>query len=393
MKPASISQKIFPLESMRGIAAFMVLVFHFILGFAPQYHGQETHIAIEDKNLLDSPFFFLINGHAAVLFFFVLSGFVLSYKFFQRETNTGLIGSVIKRWPRLIPLAMISTVLSWVFLNLDWYTHREVAAITNSQWMARFAYSHGDLSQLSFFDSVAQGGFYTFFRGDQSLNTSLWTMRYEFIGSFIVFALIPILNGARKPVALILFSVSVAVCYFIDMLFSAFIAGCFLSYYRCQIRKQTPLFTPNWISFSLACVVIYFGFNYYNVNQSMYNFMADWHPSLVSQLRTILYVAASVCLIQVILNHKSIYQCLNGTIGIFLGRCSFAIYVMHVPIMFTCGTAAFLFAQPIFGYPAALFIAFMVSVSSTFLLAWYLTQVDERWCRIINRWAKKSNHS
>ena len=64
---------------MRGIAAFVVFLFHFLLGFAPQYHGQEAATAIPGSNLFETPFFFLINGHAAVMFFFVLSGFVLSY--------------------------------------------------------------------------------------------------------------------------------------------------------------------------------------------------------------------------------------------------------------------------------------------------------------------------
>lgn len=385
--------KIFPLESMRGIAAFVVLVFHFILGFAPQRHGQEAQSAIKDGNLLESPLFFLINGHAAVFFFFVLSGFVLSYKFFQRQTNDGLTESVIKRWPRLFPLAMISTVLSWVFLNLDWYAHREAAAITKSQWMGSFAYSSGDLSQMDFFDSFMQGFFYSFFRGDQSLNTSLWTMRYEFIGSLLVFGLIPILNGARKRVALILLLVTLAVCYHNHMTFSAFIAGCFLSYYRAQVRKDTPLFTSNWVSLTLAILVVFIGFNFYTVHQPMFAFMGNINPVLAEKLRTIFYVTASICLIQLILNHKWLYDKLNGKIGIFLGRCSFAIYVMHVPIMFTCGTAAFLFMLPHVGYSASVFAAFIATCVPTFLLAWYLTLADERWCRAMNRLANQTTQT
>ena len=141
------TKKIVPLESMRGLAAFMVFLFHFILGFIPQRHGQELAVAIPGGNLLETPFFFLINGHAAVTFFFVLSGFVLSYSYFSKGTNDGLIGSVIKRWPRLFPIALISTLFSWLMIHYGLYSYVETAQITKSGWMARFASSSGDFSK------------------------------------------------------------------------------------------------------------------------------------------------------------------------------------------------------------------------------------------------------
>ena len=60
------SRKIIPLESMRGIAAFMVFLFHFVLGFMPQRHGQEATTAIPGGNLLETPFSFdkwACSGH------------------------------------------------------------------------------------------------------------------------------------------------------------------------------------------------------------------------------------------------------------------------------------------------------------------------------------------
>ena len=112
---------------MRGLAAFMVFLFHFVLGFLPQRHGQEAAVAIPGGNLLETPLFFLINGHAAVTFFFVLSGFVLSYSYFSKNSNDGLLGSIIKRWPRLFPMALISTLFSWLMIHYGLYAYAETA--------------------------------------------------------------------------------------------------------------------------------------------------------------------------------------------------------------------------------------------------------------------------
>ena len=77
------------------------------------------------------------------------------------------------------------------------YSYAEAAKITQSGWMAKFASSSGNFLNASAYDAFMQGSFFSFYRGDANLNTSLWTMHYEFIGSLLVFGLIPILNGQR----------------------------------------------------------------------------------------------------------------------------------------------------------------------------------------------------
>jgi peptidoglycan/LPS O-acetylase OafA/YrhL len=80
MSPAP-KNKIYALEAVRGLASILVFFHHFILGFLPQYHGVLAGTN-GSQALIGSVFFAFINGTAAVVLFFVLSGFVLSYKFF-----------------------------------------------------------------------------------------------------------------------------------------------------------------------------------------------------------------------------------------------------------------------------------------------------------------------
>jgi peptidoglycan/LPS O-acetylase OafA/YrhL len=55
-----------PLEAMRGVAAIIVTLYHFSEAFVHQAFPL----------LLGTPGFVLINGDAAVVFFFALSGYV-----------------------------------------------------------------------------------------------------------------------------------------------------------------------------------------------------------------------------------------------------------------------------------------------------------------------------
>jgi len=383
------SRKITPLESMRGIAAFVVFLFHFLLGFAPQYHGQEAATAIPGGNLYETPFFFLINGHAAVTFFFVLSGFVLSYSYFSKGINDGLQISVIKRWPRLFPLALISTLISWMMIHYGLYSYTEAAQVTQSQWMSRFASSYGDFLGLSFTDAFRQGFFYTFFRGDYNLNTSLWTMHYELIGSLLVFGLIPLLNGAGRKQALILFVLLMLAAFYTSPYMCAFIMGCFLSYYRCQVRPSMPPFHANRVLLIIGLVVVILMFGYMDPARGFYSFMHSENRDLMKALRIVLHSLASVILIQMIMSYDGFYKLLDGRIGRLLGRCSFALYVIHVPLLFTFSTAVFLALLDVIGYQNSFIVTFVLTLPVLFLISWLLAKIDEFWCRKVNRTVKK----
>lgn len=374
---------------MRGLAAFMVFLFHFILGFMPQRHGQEAAVAIPGGNLLETPFFFLINGHAAVTFFFVLSGFVLSYSYFAKNSNDGLLGSIIKRWPRLFPMALISTLFSWLMIHYGLYTYAETANITKSGWMARFASSSGDFLNATGFDAFMQGFFYSFFKGDFNLNTSLWTMHYEFIGSLLVFGLIPILNGTRANLAWILFTILVLAAFFTNAYMCAFVMGCFLSYYRCQVRSTEGLLPTNKIMLLLSVILVCIAFGYFEPGYGFYGFVRDISFLNTHSMRVVIHSVAAVILIQVILNYDSVYRLFDGRLGRFLGRCSFSLYVIHVPLMFSFSTYVFLTLLEPIGYRMAVFVTFLASVPILFLVSWLMTLLDEFWCKHVNHTVKR----
>ena len=114
--------KLIELEALRGIAAVIVLLHHFLVVVAPRLHGR--NFPDDPIALVRTPLFALVNGTAAVSIFFVLSGFVLTLRAMEQRDWRQIVAGVVKRWPRLVPLVVTTNILSAVFVLLGLYHDR-----------------------------------------------------------------------------------------------------------------------------------------------------------------------------------------------------------------------------------------------------------------------------
>ncbi len=94
------------LDGLRGLAAIMVVVFHFM----------EIVITDFTKN-------FISHGFLAVDFFFCLSGFVITYAYDNRIAGMGLKTFIRLRLIRLHPLVIIGSVLGLLTFLFDPYSN------------------------------------------------------------------------------------------------------------------------------------------------------------------------------------------------------------------------------------------------------------------------------
>ncbi|GAJ30550.1 transferase transmembrane protein [Acidomonas methanolica NBRC 104435] len=105
--PVKGHRQIDALQSLRGIAAFIVLMRHLISCFPPSQRFLPH--PMEDV---------LFNSHAAVVIFFVLSGFVLTPSFFARPLGMLKAGQFyIRRGFRILPLLIVVTLLSLAYVR------------------------------------------------------------------------------------------------------------------------------------------------------------------------------------------------------------------------------------------------------------------------------------
>jgi len=90
------------LDGLRGVAAILVLIYHIFEGFA---FAQTTNG--EGNGIITT----LNHGHIAVDFFFVLSGFVISYAYDDRWGNITLNNFFKRRLIRLHPMLIMGAII------------------------------------------------------------------------------------------------------------------------------------------------------------------------------------------------------------------------------------------------------------------------------------------
>jgi peptidoglycan/LPS O-acetylase OafA/YrhL len=214
-------------------------------------------------------------------------------------------------------------------------------------------------------------------------------MHYEFIGSLIVFAMIPVLNGLRGGLAGILFMILFLSAFYINVYMCSFVMGCFLSYYRCQIADHKSILPLNRPVLFFMLVLVVLAFGYTEPGKGFYSFMLMGDPGMMRAVRILIHSLAAIIIIEIILNHKTVYALFDSRIGRFLGRCSFALYVIHVPLIFSFSCYVFLKLLESLGYRLTVLVTLISSTLLLFIVSWLLTLVDEAWCRFVNRNVKK----
>lgn len=376
------SGKLAELEGLRGIAAIMVLLHHFLLLIAPRLHGRE--FPDDPFALVRTPLFALVNGSAAVSIFFVLSGFVLTLRAMERRDWRQLVAGALKRWPRLVPLVVIVNLVSAGFFLLGLYR--------SEGW-----FNPGDFADATGLTRAVQvlgaalneGTFRTFVSGKAGFNPALWTMHYELFGSFAAYATGMVLifqkSFARAMATGVAAMLLTAVFtgeggfYFAMLVAGVLIARVYLE--REALRHVLAFLSPWRIPFVLgtaALTIVVFGYDGYSKPAGFYAFM---EPYASRQAEPLIHGIAAIALVFLVLFCEPIRSRLASPAGRLLGWLSFPVYLVHLPILHGLVYPVFVALTAHVGDAVAAAIAFVLFVALTLIVAYPLARLDESWVR------------
>ncbi len=231
------SRKDLSLEAVRGAAAFVVFAWHFFLAFDPLF------LFDPGQGPVGSPFYAFLHGTAAVDLFFVLSGFVLTRRFFETGQTDILITGALKRWFRLMPVVLISVLLSWSCYRFGLYAYEEASRMTGSAWLAACGGSNAPPVDAGFFTAFWQGFFDAIVRGEANFNSNLWTLHIEFWGSLLAYGLAWLVQscGREKSAVWVLTLLASVLAGFVDLHYVGFVVGVALAAYVPSMRPVRPL--------------------------------------------------------------------------------------------------------------------------------------------------------
>jgi len=348
------------------LAALIVVIGHFVVGFYPALYTaklEHVHTVNGIETLLSvTPLALLYNGTFSVAIFFVLSGYVLTYKFFKNSNaDVFLVPLTIKRYVRLLLPILFSNLLAYVFLSLSLFYNRPASTLSLSiGWLSKFWDFTPQLGTM-----LWESFYGTFFLHANSYNNPLWTMNFEFFGSLIVFAFMAFFGRSQKRFLYYI----IAIMLFRHSHYLAFILGMLLSDLS---TRQDGFFVrmKNRYFFVLLLLVGLFLGSYPDtrpVDGSIYEFMKG-----LARQRTYYIVGATLIMIA-LLKSTRLQSLLSLKPFVLLGRISFSMYVLHLIIIGSLSSYLMLLFTQYFSYHAAFALMFLVSLP-TILIAAYVME-------------------
>lgn len=368
------------LDGLRGIASLSVVFSHFVVAFYPALYTSnvnEVHTLNQIELVISkSPFAFFYNGNFSVCIFFVLSAYVLSYKFFKYQDTNLITDSAFRRYIRLEIPILAAILFSWMLLNLELYFNNPVSLITLSNWWL------GNIYQFkpNFLLAIKQALWDCFFNSNSiNYNPALWTMNYEFLGSFLVFSFLAIFGKSVKRYIVYLILILIFVkTYYLAFLLGLIISDIYNSNYGIFFRQY--LYNKKLLNWGLIIVGAIMG-SYFDDNRStLFSIMnlAILKEQGVDQFAFYHIIGAALFIIG-ILNYPYLQEKLETKVCQFLGRISFSMYLIHISIICSLTSYIFLIGNSLnLSYRVAFSISFILSLIVILLLSYLMAKyIDE----------------
>lgn len=292
------------LDSFRGIFALLVVIFH----FPAVYWGASLP--------------FVRHGYLAVDFFFVLSGFVLTRGYANRMAGgSDLVAFFRDRVVRLVPLHLIGLILAMALT----FMHHIVKPMTAQ------SVGIGDfLSTLTLTHSLGLGS-------SRGLNEPSWSLSAEMI-AYVLFGMILLATALRPRLRIVLMSAFAAIGLIgildigadnsgqmLDITHLGIYRGLFGFFLGALLQRllaRVPLPATGKATAGLLEAVV------------LAAFLVTYTMIDTATLNTLLIYPAIIALIAIFAQSAGgLSTALSAEPLIWLGRRSYALYILHFPIL------------------------------------------------------------
>lgn len=344
------SNRIQPLDSVRGIASMVVVIFHTLISL-PIFYAAFNYLPYNGnqavKLLNDTPLHILWAGPEAVLLFFVLSGFVLSIPYL-RNTSLPYSGYIIRRFFRIyIPYIVIMIIYIIIVSALNNYNPINSLSIQfNGRW-----------NQPVTGNSIIS---YIFMLGNDKSNVNgvIWSLVHEMRISIIFpFLMILIKRFNLRQIIMYTAAPSILICIFLKYIAEHipsvtasqlsqsagdtfyyclfFIIGASLCKYMPNIKAVINPLKPVYKTLLLIAAIFLIEFRWllpgvFNKTSEALSFIrggvtGDWVAGIGVALLFI-----------VILNSIKLSNFLSRGIFVWIGKVSYSLYLVHVLVIMLC---------------------------------------------------------
>ena len=305
------------LDSLRGLAAFTVFFGHF--------WGAKLTMPFF-VGLSKTPFSVLLNGNAAVMFFFVLSGFVLSLPFINNQKPLKLTAFYTKRILRIYPAFIFAILLSLV---LKEFIFDKTAVASFSDWVRNYwdwnfdAHSITDILKTLLLIGPA---FKT-----TLIDAPIWSLVYEMKMSIILPFFILITSRGSVAFNLLFLLIITRLTYSYDAWpIFIFYLGVLMAKYQLPVIKFIQ--KRGWGVLITAIVAGYVLYNHSLLFMPWLKLSKITYKVIYSNY---LIAAGSCLLMMIVLAKPRLSTFFEHRFFAFFGDISYSFYLVHLPVLAT----------------------------------------------------------
>lgn len=313
------------LNALRFLAAYLVVL----------HHAEQIRFKNEIFNLKEFSLF--NNGGTGVTFFFVLSGFLISYLLLKEQKQTGeilikqfYVRRILRIWPLYFLLVILGTLIIPYLLNIIHHSYEMPYAFKDvilyyvffSPFMVNILFGHHLLEPLW---SI----------GVEELFYIMWAPLFKFLKTHILFIILSIiiLKVILLMIAPSLELSSNAIKVISVLEFESMAIGGLAAYIiynrKNEIESSLVFSKPVQILLLLYVFLQFTGVRYLTENFVFFDYL--YQSAIVSKI--LLTCAFAWLIINISINRKSILK-LDNKVFNHLGEISYGIYMYHMIVIF-----------------------------------------------------------
>lgn len=349
-----------PIALIKGIACMIVFFGHFWDCFYWYCDLEKSRAGIVGA-VTGIPFYFFICGGFMVWVFCILSGY-FSYRK-KIEKFSLLFRVILKRYIRFFIPVLISNIIIMLGAILSIFPTEEAAIILNNSHMPQYVPElHMILKSIKL----------------QSSNGALWMISRLFVGNCMIYICVYLRGVIKNRYVRIIGFICLYISASIDLVILSTLTGVILG-----VILDKPVFTIN----KKICMAIVIGSIFWTGGVNSYilrHLPATVWKFQVRQFPAII-VAVFLCVsvIYILENKDSI---LNNRIVRFLAKNSFAVFIVHIPVIYSFSLSCWIWMDSISRYEVRFLLTFIFTVVACLCLADFYSKTIGR---ISDRCVKK----
>lgn len=340
------------LDSLRGLAALSVFLFHAFNVF--WIRDESSTWAIISK----TPLKILWGGHEAVILFFILSGFVLSLPYFSSKQNN-YPTFAIKRFFRIY-IPYIFAVLFSILARIWFMNEGEIAGVWNGEINLGLITNH--IFMIGTYNTLA-------------FDPVIWSLIHEFrislIFPLLMYFMVKYDWKKILTVGLVISIVSIGFTSYyderVDLLSSPiisfhyvlmFIVGAILAKHREDLvtKINSQKFKTHIFLLLIGAFLYSYAINIsantigYFVDVTIVEFVADWLITIGGSIFILIAISSS-----------KLFSFLNKRPLLHIGKLSYSFYLYHLPVL--------LIVYSLVGYSIPIWISIVTSLILSFIIS------------------------